>query len=373
MRKDCTQARREDGGEKGIWKKWVGQSERSVEAFILVHLVGSLEKFISSVMLEEGKLNKIPVRSKMLFKIWWYWKSLPTHDIEKNTDLGTHHLQFQKSHADSITICHPINVRDYTTKNQSSAACPHLHSTSLFRLRSEYIVPSSRLPFIHQDLIKLSMLRNTRQKHPCGLGMRRGRSPEAEEKNNSSGTKHSGNNFPLSSETVSSSCRPLLCSSLSWKWQSPTRSGIQEQSASHCFGVRESSLTRASTCVPKCVWEREREREGEGDRNLPSDERELAHDAEAPHGAQEAADGHPFAETHHHSGLGKPLPELAQESVKALLPSVAVDFVWVGDAEAFLGGQLFESIHSALPIIPCPETTSRCSRQSEKDSTLKLE
>lgn len=172
----------------------------------------------------------------------------------KNTDLGTHHLQFQKSHADSITICHPINVRDYTTKNQSLAACPHLHSTSLFHLRSEYIFPSSRLPFIHQDLIKLSMLRNTRQKHPCGLGRRRGRSPEANEKNNSSGTKHSGNNFPLSSETVSSSCRPLLCSSLSWKWQSSHSqwdSGAKRISLFWSQGVQfnESKYMCAKVCV----------------------------------------------------------------------------------------------------------------------------
>ena len=128
-----------------------------------------------------------------------------------------------------------------------------------------------------------------------------------------------------------------------------------------------------ASCV--CVLEREREREKEGERdgNLPSDEWELAHNAKAPHGAQEAPDSHPFAEAYHHSGLGKPLSELAQKSVKALLPSVAVDFVWVGDAEAFLGGQLFERIHSALPIIPCPETISRCSRQPDKDSTHKLE
>lgn len=124
---------------------------------------------------------------------------------------------------------------------------------------------------------------------------------------------------------------------------------------------------QACVCVCLCVYDGEGDRERE--RDLPSDEWELAHHAKAPHGAQEASDGHAFTEADHHSGLGKPLSELAQESVKALLPSIAVDFVWMGDAEAFLGSQLFESIHSALPIIPCPETISRCSRQPGSSST----
>lgn len=202
----------------------------------------------------------------MILKIYshtWY---------RKNTDLGTHHLQFQKLHADSITICHPINIRDYMTKNQSLAACPHLHSASLLHLRSEYIFPSSLLPFIHQDLIKLSMLRNTRQKHFCGLGRRRGRSPEAKGKNNSSGQ----NILATISRFLLKQSQYLVihCSALLYheNGNRPTLSEIRDQSTSHCFGVRESSLMSASTCVPKCVCDREREREGERDRNLPSDE-----------------------------------------------------------------------------------------------------
>lgn len=39
-----------------------------------------------------------------------------------------------------------------------------------------------------------------------------------------------------------------------------------------------------------------------------------------------------------------------------LLPCVAVDFVRVSDAQAFLRGQLFESLHATLPIVSYMKT-----------------
>ena len=146
------------------------------------------------------------------------------------------------------------------TKYQRLAACPYLHSASLLHFRPEYIFPSSLLPFIHQDLIKISMLRNIRQKHSCGLGRRKGRSPEANEKNNSPGQ----NILATISRFFLKQSHHLVihCSALLYheNGNSPTLSEIQDQSTSHCFGVREFSLMRASTCVAKCVCERERER-----------------------------------------------------------------------------------------------------------------
>lgn len=86
-------------------------------------------------------------------------------------------------------------------------------------------------------------------------------------------------------------------------------------------------------------------------RALPPNEQELPEHPQAAHGDEDAPDGHSLAEAHHHSGLGQPLAQLAQQPVKALLAGVAVDLVRVSNAETLLGSQLFEGFHSAFPII----------------------
>lgn len=67
MRKDCTLAKREDGEEKEIWKMSVTEPEisGSFHSSKLSRFLGKIDQFLY-VVLEDGKSNKIPIRSKTL-------------------------------------------------------------------------------------------------------------------------------------------------------------------------------------------------------------------------------------------------------------------------------------------------------------------
>ena len=97
------------------------------------------------------------------------------------------------------------------------------------------------------------------------FGGRRGRSPEANEKNN---LPRQNILATISRFFLKQSHHLVIhCSALLYheNGNSLTLSEIQNQSTSHCFGVRESSSMRAS-CVCVCVCERERKRERERER-----------------------------------------------------------------------------------------------------------
>lgn len=70
---------------------------------------------------------------------------------------------------------------------------------------------------------------------------------------------------------------------------------------------------------------------------LPAQKQKLSGETQAPHGHQQTSHCHAFAEAGYHPGLGQMASELFQQLVEALLPSIAVDFVRVGDANPFLG------------------------------------
>ena len=103
------------------------------------------------------------------------------------------------------------------------------------------------------------------------FGGRRGRSPEANEKNN---LPRQNILATISRFFLKQSHHLVIhCSALLYheNGNSLTLSEIQDQSTSHCFGVRESSSMRAS-CVCVCVREREKEREKEIEIYLPMSE-----------------------------------------------------------------------------------------------------
>lgn len=58
----------------------------------------------------------------------------------------------------------------------------------------------------------------------------------------------------------------------------------------------------------------------------PANEKEFTHWPLPSHGHEDVADGHAFTKTSHHSGLGQMCPQPLQQTVKALLSSIAPDF-----------------------------------------------